>query len=134
LGQGPHTGADRARAPAAGVALGVSPLYRPARRSARLLPLSLPRLPRATRRSTAAECVPCKCRSEQTCALRSKLANFANMRTVRVGELRNHLSRYLRMVRNGGRVVVLDRETPIAELGPATSGRAPVPATREEGG
>jgi antitoxin (DNA-binding transcriptional repressor) of toxin-antitoxin stability system len=41
------------------------------------------------------------------------------MRTVRVGELRNHLSRYLRMVRNGGRVVVLDRETPIAELGPA---------------
>lgn len=64
--------------------------------------------------------------------MRSKLANFANMRTVRVGELRNHLSRYLRMVRNGGRVVVLDRETPIAELGPATSGRAPFRETREE--
>jgi antitoxin (DNA-binding transcriptional repressor) of toxin-antitoxin stability system len=70
--------------------------------------------------------------SEQTCAVPSKLANFANMRTVRVGELRNHLSRYLQMVKNGGRVVVLERETPIAELGPATSGRAASRETHED--
>jgi antitoxin (DNA-binding transcriptional repressor) of toxin-antitoxin stability system len=50
---------------------------------------------------------------------------------VRVGELRNHLSRYLRLVKNGGRVIVLERDTPIADLGPATSGREPSREMRE---
>jgi antitoxin (DNA-binding transcriptional repressor) of toxin-antitoxin stability system len=43
------------------------------------------------------------------------------MRSVRIGELRNHLSRYLRVVRGGTRLVVMDRDTPVAELGPITS-------------
>jgi len=53
------------------------------------------------------------------------------MRTVRIGELRNHLSRYLRLVKNGGRFIVLERDTPIAEVRPATSGREPSRETRE---
>jgi prevent-host-death family protein len=35
-----------------------------------------------------------------------------------IAELRNRLSYYLKQVRNGGRVVVLDRGEPIAELVP----------------
>jgi antitoxin (DNA-binding transcriptional repressor) of toxin-antitoxin stability system len=49
------------------------------------------------------------------------LAKFAIMRAVRIGELRNHLSRYLRVVRGGAHLVVMDRDTPVAELGPITS-------------
>ena len=60
------------------------------------------------------------------------MAKLAKMRTVRVGELRNHLSRYLRVVKNGGRVLVLERDAPIAELGPATSHREPSRETRED--
>jgi len=38
---------------------------------------------------------------------------------VKTGVLRNHLSRYLRLVREKGEsVVVLDRETPVAEILP----------------
>lgn len=54
------------------------------------------------------------------------------MRTVRIGELKNHLSRYLRVVRGGTRLVVLDRDTPIAELGPITSDRKAPPDLRED--
>jgi antitoxin (DNA-binding transcriptional repressor) of toxin-antitoxin stability system len=54
------------------------------------------------------------------------------MRTVRIGELKNNLSRYLRVVRGGTRLVVMDRDTPIAELGPITSSRMAAPAAREE--
>ena len=43
------------------------------------------------------------------------------MRSVRIGELKNHLSRYLRVVRGCTRLVVMDRDTPVAELGPITS-------------
>ena len=44
-------------------------------------------------------------------------------RTVGVAELRQNLSRYLREVRRGERLVVTDRNKPVAELGPpATSG------------
>lgn len=64
--------------------------------------------------------------------MHSNLANFAKMTAVRVGELRNHLSRYLRMVKHGGRVIVFERETPIAELGPATSSRTPSRQTHDE--
>lgn len=39
-------------------------------------------------------------------------------RTVGVGELRQNLSRYLRLVERGERLVVTDRNRPVAELGP----------------
>ena len=38
--------------------------------------------------------------------------------SVGVGELRQNLSRYLRRVERGERLVVTDRNRPIAELGP----------------
>jgi prevent-host-death family protein len=40
------------------------------------------------------------------------------MTTVRIAELKAHLSQYLRRVRRGHVVTVLDRETPIAHLVP----------------
>jgi prevent-host-death family protein len=40
------------------------------------------------------------------------------MTTVGVAELRQNLSRYLRMVEEGERLVVTDRNRPVAELGP----------------
>lgn len=43
--------------------------------------------------------------------------------TVGVAELRQNLSRYLRRVERGERLLVTDRNRPVAELGPpATSG------------
>ncbi len=39
-------------------------------------------------------------------------------RKVGIAELKAHLSEYLRIVRRGGSVVVLDRETPIARIVP----------------
>jgi len=40
---------------------------------------------------------------------------------VGVAELRQNLSRYLRRVERGERLVVTDRNRPVAELGPAAS-------------
>ena len=40
------------------------------------------------------------------------------MKKVMIAELRDHLSRYLDHVRGGGRILVLDRETPVAEIVP----------------
>jgi prevent-host-death family protein len=46
-------------------------------------------------------------------------------RTVGIAELRQNLSRYLRRVENGERLLVTDRNRPVAELGPPPStGRA----------
>jgi prevent-host-death family protein len=42
--------------------------------------------------------------------------------TVGVGELRQNLSKYLRRVEHGERLVVTDRNRPIAELGPVSRG------------
>jgi prevent-host-death family protein len=42
--------------------------------------------------------------------------------TVGVAELRQNLSVYLRRVSKGERLVVTDRNRPVAELGPAASG------------
>ena len=42
--------------------------------------------------------------------------------TVGVAELRQNLSRYLRRVENGERLLVTDRNRPVAELGPPPSG------------
>ncbi len=38
--------------------------------------------------------------------------------TVGVGELRQNLSRYLRRIERGERIVITDRNRPVAELGP----------------
>ena len=38
------------------------------------------------------------------------------MKNAKIGELRNHLSRYLEHVRGGGEVLVLDRDRPIARI------------------
>ena len=40
------------------------------------------------------------------------------MKTINVTELKAHLSRYLRMAASGARIVVKDRNDPIAQLGP----------------
>ena len=54
------------------------------------------------------------------------------MRSVRIGELKNHLSQYLRVVRGGTRLVVMDRDTPVAELGPITSAGKTVATRRDD--
>lgn len=40
------------------------------------------------------------------------------MKIVRVGEAKNNLSRHLAYVRRGGRVRIMDRNTPVADLVP----------------
>ncbi|MEW6298442.1 MAG: type II toxin-antitoxin system prevent-host-death family antitoxin [Thermodesulfobacteriota bacterium] len=44
------------------------------------------------------------------------------MKTVKIAELKNNLSRYLAHVRRGGSVLVLDREHPVAQLVPLRRG------------
>jgi prevent-host-death family protein len=41
------------------------------------------------------------------------------MKQVRIAELKSHLSEYLRAVRSGETISVLDRETPVARIVPA---------------
>jgi prevent-host-death family protein len=43
------------------------------------------------------------------------------MTTVGIAELRQNLSRYLRLVAGGERIVVTDRNRPVAELGPPST-------------
>lgn len=40
------------------------------------------------------------------------------MKAINVTEFKSHLSKYLRMASRGARIVVKDRDEPIAELGP----------------
>ncbi len=40
------------------------------------------------------------------------------MKTINVSEFKAHLSRYLRMASRGSRIVVKDRDEPIAQIGP----------------
>jgi prevent-host-death family protein len=40
------------------------------------------------------------------------------MKQVRIADLKSHLSEYLRAVRGGQTIAVLDRETPIAQIVP----------------
>ena len=44
------------------------------------------------------------------------------MKTVRIAELKARLSEYLRAVRNGETIAVLDRETPVAHILPVKAG------------
>jgi prevent-host-death family protein len=48
-------------------------------------------------------------------------ATFVYMNTVGIAELRQNLSRYLARVERGERLVVTDRNRPVAELGPPSS-------------
>jgi prevent-host-death family protein len=48
-------------------------------------------------------------------------ATLMYMTTVGVAELRQNLSKYLRLVRDGERLVVTERNMPVAELGPPPS-------------
>lgn len=51
------------------------------------------------------------------------------MKTVNIGTLKNQLSAYLRLVREGEEVVVEDRNKPVARILPI---RVPLPADKEE--
>ena len=56
------------------------------------------------------------------------------MRQVRIAELKARLSEYLRAVRRGETIAVLDRDTPVAQIIPANQGsvlrvREPQPGT-----
>ena len=52
------------------------------------------------------------------------------MKNVRIAELKSRLSQYLRAVRRGHPLTVLDRETPIAQIVPYR-GNAPLIAVRQ---
>jgi prevent-host-death family protein len=61
-------------------------------------------------------------------------ATFMYMdKTVGVAELRQNLSRYLRRVEHGERLLVTDRNRPVAELGPPSSSGADLDRLIAEG-
>jgi antitoxin (DNA-binding transcriptional repressor) of toxin-antitoxin stability system len=47
------------------------------------------------------------------------------MKVINVTELKAHLSEYLRMASRGSRIVVKDRDEPIAQLGPTDKAELP---------
>ena len=49
------------------------------------------------------------------------------MKAINVTELKTHLSKYLRVASRGGRILVKDRDEPIAELGPPQASPAAWP-------
>jgi prevent-host-death family protein len=53
--------------------------------------------------------------------------------TVGIGELRQNLSKFLRRVERGERLVVTDRNRPVAELAPLRDGRSAVERLVAEG-
>jgi prevent-host-death family protein len=55
------------------------------------------------------------------------------MTTVGVAELRQNLSKYLRLVEQGERLVVTDRNRPVAELGPPADPGSPLDRLVAEG-
>jgi len=46
------------------------------------------------------------------------------MKTVNIGELKNHLSGYLQYVKNGEEIVIRDRSVPVARILPFRQGSA----------
>ena len=64
----------------------------------------------------------------QRCATFMYMSN-----TVGIAELRQNLSLYLRRVENGERLLVTDRNRPVAELGPAPSSRTSIDRLIAEG-
>ena len=58
-----------------------------------------------------------------------------SMKTVRIAELKAHLSVYLHAVRKGARLRIMDRNTPVAELVPLPQGPLPpLPSRGARGG
>jgi prevent-host-death family protein len=53
--------------------------------------------------------------------------------SVGVGELRQNLSKFLRRVERGERIVVTDRNRPVAELGPLRDGQSALERLVAEG-
>jgi prevent-host-death family protein len=53
------------------------------------------------------------------------------MKYAKIGELRDRLSRYIDQVRDGGEVLVLDRDRPVARLVPAGAAHPPPGADSE---
>jgi len=47
------------------------------------------------------------------------------MKAINVSEFKAHLSKYLRMASRGSRIVVMDRDEPIAQIGPPASEALP---------
>jgi len=43
----------------------------------------------------------------------------------KIGHLKNHLSKYVDQVREGGEVLILDRDTPVARIVPLSQGAGP---------
>jgi prevent-host-death family protein len=69
---------------------------------------------------------------------RTKYGHHEVMKQVRIAELKSHLSEYLRAVRGGQSITVLDRETPVAHIVPVSSPatvriRKPKPGTPPPG-
>ena len=60
----------------------------------------------------------------------TSLDHHKTMKTVRVAELKARLSEYLRLVRKGHPVTVLDRDTPIARIVPVEPQGAPLPSRK----
>lgn len=64
---------------------------------------------------------------ELTCeraGLRARMAYSGVMKYAKIGELRDGLSRFIDQVRDGGEVLVLDRDRPVARLVPAGTAQA----------
>lgn len=59
--------------------------------------------------------------SEKTFDLNSQMWLNVAMISVKVGTFRNHLSKYLRKVRQGAEIVITDRDTPIGKVVPFRS-------------
>ena len=55
-------------------------------------------------------------------ALMTSYGHNMTMRQVRIAELKSRLSEYLRAVRRGETIAVLDRDTPVAQLVPVREG------------
>jgi prevent-host-death family protein len=65
----------------------------------------------------------------------TRYGHNVTMKTVRIAELKARLSEYLRAVRRGETIAVLDRETPVAQIVPvrdrtALRIRKPAPGAR----
>src|ERR671919_1198432 len=72
-----------------------------------------------TRSPVASSLSSCFCtRGWYRRAISERSTTFMYMNTVGVAELRQNLSRYLRRVARGERLIVTDQNRPVAELGP----------------
>jgi prevent-host-death family protein len=54
------------------------------------------------------------CRLDRSC----RVGQLGLVKLVKISDAKNHLSRHLEYVRRGGRIRIVDRETPVADLIP----------------